>query len=518
MPNQPKPKPTQGDRQSEGRAASKALPLLIGVLRLTWKGRNNGGPGNNRQSPAQRRSDAPRSTPQIGHQPAQARPPVSSPHQSPSIATNPIFPQESSRSFQLATREQANPRVSLPSTPGPSSFNSSLDLSLQGLADIPSGDYQKVATYIRANLLILKQDPEALLREAIQAYRFASSRPELQHSGRLLYGDGCIQQYVILRQLQRLQRKPVEALQPNRVTTEEVTEAVKHYFDQLLDKKSLTRKQFDEGLGEARARAMKQLQGAGPSLQRTTTSTQQSPTQIRTSTTAIQAQQSSLPFRTSRAPSLPSLAPLTPHGEGTDRSHPSQPGSTTQIPRSEKAYGLDPRYVTRNSGFYQLGRVFAILWHEPFNDSQGYAGHSSRQSCMNENVSIGIYGEPIYSSIRRMVVVRQDHGCSVCIQISTYGKRGLAKFKTSSKDVDAHSIIYMDDTEPRQHPGEPASNKRPIAVMKATADQKLNSSSRLCYSQPHTVQHTVKAMDVGLVTQESLPYLLSYYQTINTLP
>ncbi|OAL35346.1 hypothetical protein AYO20_05397 [Fonsecaea nubica] len=492
MPDQPKPLPTQGNRHSEGRAAGSQSDVF---------------------------SDAPRSTPQIGHQPAQARPPISNPHQSPSITTNPIFPQErSGQSFQLATREQANPRVSLPSAPGPSSFNSSLDLSLQRFADIPSGDYQKVATYIRAHPLILKQDPEALLTEAIQAYRFASSRPELQNSSRSLYGDGCIQQHVILRQLQYLQRKPVEALQSRRVTTEEVTEAAKHYFDQLLDKKSLTRKQFDEGLGEARARAMRQLQGADPSLQTTATSTQQSPTQIRTSTTAIQAQQSSLPFRTSRVTSPPSLAPLTLHGEGTDRSHPSQPGSTTQIPRSEKAHGLDPRFVTRKSVFYQPGHVFAILWHEPFNDSQGYAGHSSRQSYMNANVSIGLYGEPIYSSIRRMVVVRQDHGCSVCIQINTYGKRGLAKFATSPKDVDAHSIIYMDDTEPRQHPGEPASNKRPIAVTKATADQKLNSLSRLCYSQPHTVQHTVKAMDVGWVTKESLPYLLSYYQTINTLP
>ncbi|KIX93189.1 uncharacterized protein Z520_11043 [Fonsecaea multimorphosa CBS 102226] len=508
MPDQPKSLPIRGDRRSNGRAA----------------GRNNDDPRNDGQVPAQRRPDAPRSTPQIVPQPAQARFTVADQHQRPSIASNPIFPQErTSRGYEIAPGEQQSPRVSHPNAPGASSFNSSLDLLLRGFANIPKGDFENVATYLRANPSVLRQEAQALRTEAIHAYRYASRGSEVKYSGKAMYGDSCIQQYVILKQLQHIRQKLIEARHPKRVTTEEVDETINRFFDQLLDKASSTRKQLYEEVDKARVDAKRQLQSAGHGPLTTTSSPQQPQTPMTTSYTVNQAhlaQQGSFSTTASHETSPPSLALLSLRSSGgDDESRPRQPGPTTQIPRGENATAaLDSRYVTRPSAYYQPGRVFAMLWHEPYNEGSGNTGNDSRHSYLSEHVSIGPYGQLIYTSIRRMVVVRQGHGCSVCIHISTYGKRGLAKFKRSPTDIDAHSIIYMDDTEPQHQPGEPRSNKIPIAVKKASPDQRLNPWSRLCYSQPQTVQHTVKTLDVGWVTKDCLPYLLSYFQRVNALP
>ncbi|KIW30754.1 hypothetical protein, variant 1 [Cladophialophora immunda] len=452
-------------------------------------------------------SDAPRSMVQVDPQPPTARLPVTSRHQPPSIVTNPIFPQERSQSYQLAPGAQPKPRVSVSNASGALGLNSTLDSTLQGFANIPSGRYADAATYLGANPSILTQGPQALLTEAIRTYRHASRGPEMQYTGKMTYGDNCLQKYVILRQLHRLQQR-LEARRPGKGTTEEMAEVTKRYFDQLLDNASPSRKQLDDELIEVRAHAMRQSQSAGPGPQTTATTPQQLQTQTRTSSMSSQAQQGSLLAQSSQEISDPNLASLNLYG----------PGPKSEISRSENIAGLDSRYVARNSSYYQPGRVFAILWHEPYNDSQGHSGNSSRHTYLSDNISIGRFGERIYSSIRRMVVVRQDHGCCVCIQINTYGKRGLGKFTASPKDVEAHTIIHMDDTNPQSQPGEPRSSKRPIAVKKASPDQRLNPWSRLCFSQPHTVQHTVKALDVGWVTKESLPYLLSYFQLVNALP
>jgi hypothetical protein len=55
-------------------------------------------------------------------------------------------------------------------------------------------------------------------------------------------------------------------------------------------------------------------------------------------------------------------------------------------------------------------------------------------------------------------------------------------------------------------------NKKPIAVDKASPDQKLDERSRINFSRVHTVMWNVKVMNVGMVTRESMPSLLSYWK------
>jgi hypothetical protein len=54
--------------------------------------------------------------------------------------------------------------------------------------------------------------------------------------------------------------------------------------------------------------------------------------------------------------------------------------------------------------------------------------------------------------------------------------------------------------------------KAPIAVEKASADQKLKPMSRINYRKLYTIEHNVKVMNVGRVTRESMAKLIGYWQ------
>jgi hypothetical protein len=70
----------------------------------------------------------------------------------------------------------------------------------------------------------------------------------------------------------------------------------------------------------------------------------------------------------------------------------------------------------------------------------------------------------------------------------------------------------MSDQQPYQSPDEHDIIKRPIKVVAASPEQKLDRMSRLNFSRVHTVHHFVKAMNVGMVHQDSMPYLTGYFQ------
>jgi hypothetical protein len=95
--------------------------------------------------------------------------------------------------------------------------------------------------------------------------------------------------------------------------------------------------------------------------------------------------------------------------------------------------------------------------------------------------------------------------------INTYGGQGVTKTGFNQVDREAHAIIHMSDTEPYQSPEETDINKRPIAVEKATLEQKLDRMSRINFSRVNTVNHDAKAMHVGMVVKASLPYLITYF-------
>ena len=106
--------------------------------------------------------------------------------------------------------------------------------------------------------------------------------------------------------------------------------------------------------------------------------------------------------------------------------------------------------------------------------------------------------------------LRTDHSNR---PINTYNSQGVTKPGLSESDRRAHAIVYMTDTRPFCLPEEEKYlTKKPIAVEKASADQKLDPMSRLNFKKVYTIEHNVKVMNVGKVAKDSLPALLGYWR------
>ncbi|KAL2809403.1 hypothetical protein BJX63DRAFT_405743 [Aspergillus granulosus] len=173
-------------------------------------------------------------------------------------------------------------------------------------------------------------------------------------------------------------------------------------------------------------------------------------------------------------------------------------------PRRVSTQGeLDPRYVLQNPEYFEQGKVFSILWHE----NEGLAGRRG-----DTHVSVGPsfrgrYNEPIYSTIRRMVVLRAFDRYSWCFSISTYGGRGLAK---PGVDPSKHTIVYMRDTQPTRSSRERGIVKEPLMVEPERLDESLDSMSRLNFGKIYTVEHNVKVLPIGKIADELMPKFMSY--------
>ncbi|OJJ42012.1 hypothetical protein ASPZODRAFT_78015 [Penicilliopsis zonata CBS 506.65] len=153
-------------------------------------------------------------------------------------------------------------------------------------------------------------------------------------------------------------------------------------------------------------------------------------------------------------------------------------------------------------GFVNIWQVFAFFWHK--NSSQNSHGNIAQADSF---VSYGLYGQQIYSSIRRMVVFKERNGFCLCLPISTYSKQGVAK---KGVDPSKHSIIYMEGTLPERGPNEPPMVKDPIAVIPATSEIKLDRMSRLNFEIIHTVEHNQRVMAIGKIADASMPKFINY--------
>lgn len=177
---------------------------------------------------------------------------------------------------------------------------------------------------------------------------------------------------------------------------------------------------------------------------------------------------------------------------------------------------LDPNYTRRRDAkkFFRVGRIFALLWHEPAGSDGGSA--------------TSFRGENVYSNIRRMAVVKANHVHGACwaVPIHTYGNKGVAKRGFNEIDVQGHAVIYMTGTTPYAAPEEPRMSKIPIQVdpaqdknqeldpKKTRLDLKkirLEPMSRINFTKVHTVEHEVKVLNIGTVSKKSMPNFERYW-------
>ncbi|KIW11596.1 hypothetical protein PV08_10897 [Exophiala spinifera] len=144
--------------------------------------------------------------------------------------------------------------------------------------------------------------------------------------------------------------------------------------------------------------------------------------------------------------------------------------------------------------FFVAGRVISVIHHS----SMGAL-----------SIPSGPYGA-IQSSPRRMIIVQPRQGYSVCVPISSHDERGIGNKKLTQTEQQAHAIVYTEGSEvPTPVDGEPKFEKQPIAV-RLQGGQTLSKFSRIHFGKYHTVEHNIKVMDVGRVSDESMPDFEAY--------
>ena len=151
---------------------------------------------------------------------------------------------------------------------------------------------------------------------------------------------------------------------------------------------------------------------------------------------------------------------------------------------TKKADELDASYKLRKSSFFVVGRVFAVPWPE----NAGMAVSTVASDWSSQTEGRGAYGQAIHDKIRRMVVVKNDHGFCLAAPVNTYSGRGLRKSGLSRGDIDAHAIIHMSSTKPSRLDDEPKMIKTPIEVEPSFPHRKLDVASRVNFKKVHTIE------------------------------
>jgi hypothetical protein len=176
------------------------------------------------------------------------------------------------------------------------------------------------------------------------------------------------------------------------------------------------------------------------------------------------------------------------------------------------------------SRFFVKGRVFAMLWAETASATMQVARHGTE----NTAITIGRFGERVYSQIRRFVVVKVNkdrhfvYAWSVFLSlldvmsnlgsaISTYGGRGTLKPGCAASE---HTIVYLTGTQPVRLEGEweRGMTKDPIELEAASPTETMEPASRLRFGKIYSIEWNVKVREIGQVSRRHMSKLLAYYR------
>ena len=365
----------------------------------------------------------------------------------------------------------------------PIDFRSRLSSLARGFAAINVGDYAGCETFMKQNPEILDEKEDEFVKEAAAA----------MHVGKDTYAICCVQQSLLLRNYKQLSSSKER----------------KDYFTGLIKKE----RQALRDLISARDAVMINIQ----------TRVQNSSHRPATQNIEPNSSRGGVSFddppdrhgggrqgRHTHPSNQPNLTNNNSRARGAGRDRRSTLSNASDAPTFYGPGGspeaLDERYHIRKNGaeFFTFGRVFATLWHSS-------TGISRDDPKRGDQVRPGRFGELIHSHIQRMAVVKEDHGFCWCIPINTYNGQGVAKHGFNDRDIRAHAIIYMIGCPSEGAIDEPEMRKQPIEVKPAAKDQQLDIMSRIHFGKVHTVEHNVKVMNVGHITQNSLQQFEVYW-------
>jgi hypothetical protein len=151
------------------------------------------------------------------------------------------------------------------------------------------------------------------------------------------------------------------------------------------------------------------------------------------------------------------------------------------------------------SRFFQIGRVFKVLWTEPASETANDLDNYTHKVA---------FGQLAFSKIRRFVVIRKRLHCCLCLPILTYGGQGATKAGVRASD---HAIVHdADKPVPDEAPGERLS-KSALRIVLEVEGETLDSMSRIDFGKVYTVQHNIKVMNVGRIHKLDITWLKRNY-------
>jgi hypothetical protein len=165
--------------------------------------------------------------------------------------------------------------------------------------------------------------------------------------------------------------------------------------------------------------------------------------------------------------------------------------------KSSSAKSISLGVISQPARFFQIGRVFKMLWTEP-------AGETAADTDKEYYHPVG-YGQLSFTKMRRFVVVRKRlHSC-LCLTISTYGGQGAAKKDSRSQD---HAVVYSSkDTLPQ----DVQFTKEPIQIIIEEPSETIDPKSVIDFGRVYTVEHNLKVLNVGRLAKPDKKRLDQYF-------
>ncbi|KAF8860709.1 hypothetical protein BDZ45DRAFT_741132 [Acephala macrosclerotiorum] len=170
---------------------------------------------------------------------------------------------------------------------------------------------------------------------------------------------------------------------------------------------------------------------------------------------------------------------------------------------------LDPGFRVHHSKSFQPGQIFKVVWAEPAGEtSKSETSSVTEVTGESWTVQKGEYGEKVYSTVRRFVVVATGKGHSNCVPILTYGRQGLAKRGIHPED---HAYIYA-GTEPPEEGRE--HDNVSIQMQSKTPRDKLAPMSVINYAKIYPVEHNVKVQFIGWIAKSSQRHFVRDFEYV----
>ncbi|KAK1067316.1 hypothetical protein LTR12_008785 [Friedmanniomyces endolithicus] len=178
---------------------------------------------------------------------------------------------------------------------------------------------------------------------------------------------------------------------------------------------------------------------------------------------------------------------------------------------------LFSNFRIRRHDFFTLGRVFMILWSEPFGETTTNIGSVIQNDRNIPGLFRGRHGERVYSKVRKFVIIREGRDFCTALPVVTYGARGVSKFGVTKFE---HGIIYTGSAVPEPLPaerpvrGERAMSATAIRVTPDAQGMRLDEMSRIDYAKVHTIEHNLKVAAVGVVHPASMEALITQFRSV----